>query len=106
MENRQASKRFLSSIYDLVREGNDKEAMSLLYAHFYKLRMDGNSDLCQQIISDIDEKALTPTLLVAVLTVTAPRRSAAREALFKRAKRAISQIRGDETASRMLIGLE
>ena len=107
-ENRDESVLFLSRLTKMVREGNEKDAMRFIYEYLYELRMDKDFDLCDRILEDIDEKALSPTLLVAVLTITAPLKASLnhRATFYSRAKSAIEAVRGVEAAGQILIGLE
>jgi hypothetical protein len=102
------SSAFLSSLYRTVDEGNENAAMRMIYSYFYQLRMQQDYCLCDRILEDIDERRFVPFLLVALLTITAPLKKNLRQraSFFQRAKNAIAQLRGRETAERILIGLE
>jgi hypothetical protein len=88
----------------MIEEGDESGALRLIYS----LYIQNDCDLYDEILADIDERRLAPFLLVALLTITAPLRSTLqqRASFFTRAKEAISELRGRETAERTLIGLE
>jgi hypothetical protein len=102
------SSAFVSRVRQAVEEGQESAAMRMIYSYLYELRMKEALSLCDRILEDLDEGALTPTLFVAVLTITAPLKEKLRRRapFFRRAKVAISRVRGAEAAERILVGLE
>lgn len=99
---------FLAKLTVLVQDGQEDDAMRLIYSHFHALRRAGCYGDCDAILDELDERQLAPVLLVAVLTITAPVKSklAQRTNFYNRAKQAILGVRGPETTERMLVGLE
>src|SRR5262249_24116193 len=100
---------FLSDLYRLVEQGQQRAAMQALYSYLYDLRMRGEDGVSGRILEDMDIGRLPPALLVAVLTVTRPLKDPLREkrsSFYERTRAAITTLRGSEAAERILVGLE
>lgn len=100
---------FLSRLNRLIEE-QEKErlVMRMIYNNLYRFRMDEEYGLCDRILEQLDVRRLTPSLLAAILTVTAAIRDylQQRAAFFKRAMEEIVRVRGEQAAKQILIGLE
>jgi hypothetical protein len=102
MQNNEVDE-FLSKLY-LAKEN---DAIQLIYNKFYQLRQIKKYDVCDRILKDVDEKQLTPVLLVAFLTITSPMKKLLQRAeFFTRSKIRIASLYGDVKAKRILVGLE
>jgi hypothetical protein len=99
---------FLARLYPLVQRGDEATAMRLVYAHFHALRKAKDVGQCDQILARADTDALTPVLLVAILTAAAPVKAHLMHwsAFYGRVRGAIAKIHGAERADRILVGLE
>jgi hypothetical protein len=100
---------FLSDLYQQIDRGPENAAMQAIYRYFYDLREHGDDALCGKILEEMDVARLSPALLVAVLTVTAPLKERLldrRASFFVRARNAIAAVRDPETTRRILVGLE
>jgi len=97
---------FVAELYRNIEAGDENSAIRLVYNRFYRARMSCDLRLCDRILADVDEKRLTPTLLVAILTVTAPVKNLnERASFYQRAEEEIARLRGAEACKRILIGL-
>lgn len=97
--------RFIDDLYSAATD--EDAAMRLIYGRFFELRRKRRFDQCDYILDNIVETRLSPVLLVATLTATAPiRERKSRLEFFRRAQDAIVKNRGADAASRILLGLE
>jgi hypothetical protein len=100
---------FLSNLYQQIDSAQENAAMQAIYRYFHELCQQGDEALCGRILEDMDVTRLTPSLLVAVLTVTAPLKERLldrRTSFFARARQAVAAVRGPEASQRILVGLE
>lgn len=102
------STRFLSQLYKMARDGNERPVIRFVYAHMYRLRMAEDFAIIDRILEDIDVQRLPPSLLVAILTITVPIKKNLdnRASFYDRSKSTIEAVRGPQATSRILAGLE
>jgi len=74
----------------------------------YKLRMAEDFPIIDRIFEDVEVQRLAPSLLVALLTITAPIKQhlESRSAFYERSKIEVNLLRGPQATSRILVGLE
>lgn len=62
---------FLSGIYDVSRQ-SDRKAIDVTFKYVNTLLIEGRFDVCDEILLQLDLRKLSPALMIAFLTITAP----------------------------------
>lgn len=108
LQYRVESSRFVSQLYQTLRDKGERSAIRLVYGHLYNLRMAEDFPIIDRILDDVEVQRLAPSVLVSLLTITAPSKKYLdnRATFYDRSKRVIEQLRGPQAAARILIGLE
>jgi hypothetical protein len=99
---------FLDQLAEQVKQGQENSALRLIYHSLYEFRRAGRYGLCDWVLREVNVAALSPVLLIGLLTMTAPikERLSHRAAFYQVVRDAIAEARGPEAAQKALVGLE
>lgn len=98
---------FLSGIYDVSRQ-SDRKAIDVTFKYVNSLLLDGKFDVCDEILLRLDLRRLSPSLMIAFLTITAPAKDKLpnRPLFYSRVRQALQAKKREHATSRLLVGLK